>query len=520
MSLTFFRRPGFYYGLLAALLATAVMIALGDLWRAPVAPQLLSDRLTAELPVETFGRILGALENWAKPIAFASIVIGQLVVGGLLGLVAEARLRRGASPWLVLGLLTAGIWLSLGLVLAPLGGIGLFARDSFSGVETALPAFFAIAVVYSSALVAGVFTSFDNEGMVVDQGRRKLLRWATLGVPAIIAVGYLGRFLDGMATRSQPTALSQTEGELPPAITPTEDFYTVSKNMVDPTVNADNWVLVVEGEVETEIGFTYGDILEMDDTVTQITTLECVSNTVGGEFISNAEWTGIPLKRILDEAGLREGVVDIALYAEDDYSDSIPLEKALSDDVILAYQINGETLPDEHGYPLRLIVPGIYGMKHVKWINRIEPVDYDFKGYWQERGWADDAPVLTMSKITTPFHQSNVHVGEETLIGGVAFSGDRGISRVELSIDGGDTWFDGEVEDALSESSWVRWYYNWTPEEEANVHLLARAFEGDGTPQIEEEQSALPAGSTGLHGLRLSIRHQEDDEDEEEVASR
>jgi DMSO/TMAO reductase YedYZ molybdopterin-dependent catalytic subunit len=519
MSSGFLRRPGFYIGLLAALLATAVMIALGDLWRAPVVPQLLSDRMTAELPVETFGRILGTFESWAKPLAFAGMVIGQLLVGGLLGLLAENALRRGISPWLVLAGLIGGLWLVLGLVMTPLGGLGIFAQDSTAGAQNAMLAFLVIAGVYGVAVVAGVFGSLERDGVEIDPARRQFLRWATLGVPAFLAVVYLSRFMDGLASRSQPTALTANEGELPPAITPTEDFYTVSKNIVDPTVNADNWILVVEGEVEQEIGFTYDDILEMES-VKQITTLECISNTVGGEYISNAEWTGIPLRKILEQAGVKDGVADISLHAEDDYSDSIPLEKAMEDNVILAYEINGEPLPDEHGYPLRLIVPGIYGMKHVKWINRIEPVGQVYSGFWQERGWSYEAPVLTMSKIATPFYQSTVPVGETTLIGGVAFSGDRGISRVEISLDSGQTWIEAEVEKALSDSSWVRWSYEWTPETEEFLWIHARAYEGDGTPQVEEVQDPLPDGSTGLHEIVVTAAYvEEDDRDSEDDGS-
>ena len=513
MSFDFIRRPGFYSGLIAGVLATAVMIALGDLWRAPVVPQMLSDRMTAIIPVETFGQILGFLESWAKPLAFAGIVLGQVIVSGFIGLATENVMRKGTSPWLVLPGLIGAVWLMLGLVMAPLGGLGIFAMDSTAGASNAMLAFFVIAGVFGVAIVTGVFSALERDGVEIDPGRRRFMRWATLGVPAVISVAYLGRFMDGLATRSQPTGLTDTEGELPPAITPLGDFYTVSKNVVDPTVNADNWILVVDGEVETDIGFTYDDILEMES-VTQVTTLECISNTVGGEYISNGEWTGVPLRAILERAGVRDGVVDVALHAEDDYSDSITLEKAMSDDVILAYQLNGQQLPDQHGFPLRLVVPGIYGMKHVKWINRIEPVGEVYTGYWQERGWSDEAPVLTMSKIVTPFYQSNVPVGEPTLIGGVAYSGDRGISQVEVSLDSGQTWVDAEVEDALSDSSWVRWSYDWVPEEEHSTWIYARAYEGDGTPQIEEEQSALPDGSTGLHDVVVTAVYMEEDDDD------
>jgi DMSO/TMAO reductase YedYZ molybdopterin-dependent catalytic subunit len=518
MSDSIFWRPGFYFGVLAAVLATAVMLALGDLWRTPVVPQMVSDRITAELPVETFGRILSTFESWAKPLAFAGIVLGQLLAGGMFGLAAESAMRRGISPFLVLGGLIAGLWLLIGLIMTPIGGLGVFAMDSASGSTNAMVAYFIISAVFGTAVVAGVFSALSDEGIRIDPGRRRIMRWATFGIPGLIAVAYLSRFMDGLATRSQPTPLVDTEGELPPAITPLENFYTVSKNTVDPRVNADNWILVVDGEVEQDMGFTYADILEMES-VKQITTLECISNTVGGEYISNGEWTGIPLRTFLEEAGVRDGVVDVALHAEDDYSDSIPLEKAMADDVILAFELNGETLPDQHGYPLRLVVPGIYGMKHVKWINRIEPLKEVHLGYWQERGWSYEAPVMTMSKIVTPFNRSTLPIDTPALVGGVAYSGDRGISRVELSFDDGETWIDADVEDALSEGSWVRWSYDWTPDEEQTVSIIARAYEGDGTVQIEEERSALPDGSTGLHSISVSAAEIENDDQEDDRPS-
>lgn len=515
MTIDFIRRPGFYFGLLAAVLASAVMIALGDLWRTPVVPQLISDRITTILPVDTFGQILTTFEAWAKPMFFVGVLLGQVLLGGLLGLAAENAVRRGVSPWIVLPALIGGLWLLLGLVMTPLGGLGIFAMDSTSGSTNAMLSFLIIAGVYGVAALTGIISSLDVGGVQVDPGRRRFMRWATFGVPGLIAVAYLGRFMDSLASRSQPQALTEAEGELPPEITPVDTFYTVSKNTVDPSVNADNWILEIDGEVEEGMGFSYDDILEMES-VTQITTLECISNTVGGQFISNGEWTGVRLRTILEMAGVRDGVVDVALYAEDDYSDSIPLEKAMEDDVILAYELNGETLPDEHGFPLRLIVPGIYGMKHVKWINRIEPFADVYTGYWQERGWSDEAPVLTMSKIVTPFYQSTVPIGQPSLVGGVAFSGDRGISRVELSLDDGETWIDAEVEEPLSENSWVRWWYEWTPEEPDAHFILARAYEGDGTPQIEEEQEPLPDGSTGLHEVPVTTDHVEDEDDDED----
>src|SRR5690606_35898634 len=198
-------------------------------------------------------------------------------------------------------------------------------------------------------------------------------------------------------------------------------------------------------------------------TMQRITTLECISNPVGGNYISTGEWTGLPLRDLLTEAGLRPGVVDIVLHAADDYADSIPLVAALHPDTLLAYDLNGAPLPESHGYPLRLIVPGIFGMKNVKWITRIEAVDYDFQGYWQERGWSDIATVQTMSRIDVPASNRTLVAGQPTLIAGIAFAGDRGISRVEVSTDDGETWVPATLDEPLSPLTWVLWRYEWTP---------------------------------------------------------
>jgi DMSO/TMAO reductase YedYZ molybdopterin-dependent catalytic subunit len=517
MILSFIRRPGFRAGLVAALLATSLMIILSGRWGTPDVPQLISDRMTTLIPLEIFSRILGSLESAAKPLFFAGVVVAQLVAGAVLGGYLDGVVRRGRSLTLVFLALVAGTLLFLGLVAAPVGGIGLFGSRSTTDVTSTATAFFFVALIFGATVVIWLWSSITDYDSVFDPGRRQAIRVVGLGIPAAVAAIHVGTFFNELVQRSKPPRFAEAEGELPPVITPTEDFYVVSKNMVDPRVSVDNWQLEVGGLVDNPFTLSYDELFEWD-AVEQITTLECVSNQVGGPYISNARWTGIPLRDVLNEAGVRSGVIKVVLHAEDDYSDSITIEKSRDPRVILAYQINDDILPDEHGYPLRLIVPGIYGMKHVKWINKIELVDVDYKGYWQERGWSDPAPVLTMSRIDTPFFHSQIPIGQRTLIGGVAFSGIRGISRVMVSTDAGESWDEAEVEDASSEMSWVRWRYWWTPLEEMNTQLVARAWEGDGTPQIEERQPALPDGSTGLHTSRASVVEPpppEEDEDEE-----
>ena len=177
-------------------------------------------------------------------------------------------------------------------------------------------------------------------------------------------------------------------------ITP-KDFYTVSKNLIDPSVEMSNWSLKIDGLVERPTTFLYADMTALPS-YSDYYTLQCISNEVGGELWGNAHWKGVRLVELLTRVGLKPGIQNVVFHAEDGYTDSIALDAALRADALLAYEMNGEVLPKEHGYPARLLIPGIYGMKNVKWITRIELVDYDYKGFWAKQGWDDAAPYNTV----------------------------------------------------------------------------------------------------------------------------
>jgi DMSO/TMAO reductase YedYZ molybdopterin-dependent catalytic subunit len=280
-------------------------------------------------------------------------------------------------------------------------------------------------------------------------------------------------------------------------VTPTTDFYEVSKNPFDPQVDTARWRLEVAGLVNESLVFTYDEIRALP-AVEQYATLACISNEVGGDLIGNALWRGVRLRDLLERAGLKEGVIDIVFTASDDYRDSISLERAMANGTLLVYEMNGEKLTASHGFPLRLIVPGIYGMKNVKWIKRIEAVDYDFKGYWQRRGWDDRAEYQTMSRIDAPTED----VKGEAVIAGIAFAGDRKISKVEVSTDGGRTWEEAEIKAPLSPYTWSLWQKRWTPS--AGKHtLLVRATDGRGVTQTSQHSRPDPSGSTGHHRVTV-----------------
>jgi DMSO/TMAO reductase YedYZ molybdopterin-dependent catalytic subunit len=237
--------------------------------------------------------------------------------------------------------------------------------------------------------------------------------------------------------------------------------------------------------------------------VSQVTTLICISNQVGGPLISNARWTGVRLRDLLERARLKPGVKDIALFAADGYSDSISLEKALEPTTLVAYGMNDELLPDSHGAPARLIVPGIYGMKNVKWLTGIEPVDEDFKGFWERRGWSDIAIIKTMSRIDVP--DSRLVVPGRNAIGGIAFAGDRGVSEVEWSVDDPDSsgWKRAVVKPALSPFSWVLWADEWNPRGSGLMRLRVRAIDGAGAVQTIDIAEPFPDGASGYHEVQV-----------------
>ena len=222
--------------------------------------------------------------------------------------------------------------------------------------------------------------------------------------------------------------------------------------------------------------------------------------------MSSALWEGIPLKDLLERAGtIKPGATKVVLHAADGYTDSIHLTKALEPTTLVAFRMNGETLPQGHGYPARLLVPGIYGMKHVKWITQIEVVNTDYKGYWQQSGWSDPAPIRMTTRIDTPLSGGQaLKADTPTYLAGVAFSGNKGISEVDVSLDGGQTWQVATLKPPLSALTWVLWQIPWRPQA-GNYTIVARAIDMEGNVQDPQLAPPLPDGSSGYHTINVSV---------------
>jgi len=496
-----FSRVGYLPGLAAGLIASVAMLLLGKIWGAPVPAQLLSDRLNSIIPLSVFSAVLGQLEGSAKPLLFAMIFIGQIVLGGVVGGLLAGYLKRGYSPLRLFSITSIAMFVLLGCVLAPLGSAGVFGQHSTAGMTTTILSFGIIALIFAGSMVAWLAA---NTGMArgYDESRRRVVAFVGVGVPVLLATAYLGKFFVALSQKSQVPSSPNTADGISPALTPIDDFYVVSKNFVDPTVSASDWNLIIDGLVDNPKTYTYDQIKSRASTK-HIATLECISNEVGGEYISTGEWTGFPLHELLDEAGVKSGVVDVELHAADGYSDSFPIAKGMDPNTFLVYEIDGEPLPKEHGFPVRLLVPNIYGMKNVKWLTKITLVNTDYKGYWQHQGWSDVATEQTMSRIDFPTQSTQLPVGKPVKVGGVAFAGSRGIKKVELSTDAGKSWNSANLQAPLSTLSWTIWTYTWTPAVASKYTLTVRATDGMGQTQTSEENPPAPDGATGYDSVQV-----------------
>ena len=287
-------------------------------------------------------------------------------------------------------------------------------------------------------------------------------------------------------------------------ITPNERFYIVSKNLVDPRVQAENWSLEVFGLVKEPRSFSYQEVLALPSTSAYIT-LECISNPLGGKLMSNALWTGVPLAHLLGLVGVHVDARAVVFRSADNYYESFPLEVALAPTTLLAHAMNGVPLTEKHGFPLRVVLPGRYGMKQPKWVTKIELTADPIDGYWVRRGWDREAFPQTVARIDTPLNDATL-AGPRVPVGGVAFAGTRSISRVEVSTDGGATWRPAQTRPPLAPATWVQWGLTWEDAAPGTYLALARATDGEGALQPAEEAGSFPRGATGYHHARITVQ--------------
>jgi DMSO/TMAO reductase YedYZ molybdopterin-dependent catalytic subunit len=494
---------------LAGVLASGVALSVLFVWSAITTsvafpPTALAEFIIRTTPGSVATALIEAFGHWARR------ALTLLAIAGAAWFGAEVlwRSRRDGRP----NVLVAGLISSI---------LSLLAMYAGPAEVDPVPAFLACAtaaVVYM--YVARVFlTSLGASHEGADPGRRRALAWG-IGTAAGVALagsglGMLLRRLGGpdtdvpIADPRRPATIPPRDpfpeiAGLTPEVTSAEDHYVVDINLVQPSVEAEGWSLGVTGLVSSPLTLDFSD-LQRFPVVEEYATLTCVSNEVGGDLVGHSSWRGVRLADVLSAAGADESAVDVVFRGADGYSDSIPFEVAQDPRVLIAFGQNGEPLSQAHGFPARIRVPPIFGMKNVKWLEEIEVVAQDYEGYWQDRGWSDEAVVRTESRIDVAGDDGRASVGERAWIAGIAWAGVRGISKVEVSLDDGNTWEQAILKDPISPISWRQWAFAWEPTTSGDFTVICRATDGEGATQTERRDPPHPSGATGWHAVDVTV---------------
>jgi DMSO/TMAO reductase YedYZ molybdopterin-dependent catalytic subunit len=515
------RRPSAWWYALGTLLATACGAGVGHLVAGLVSPEsspvlAVGSTVVDATPTPVKEWAVSTFGTADKVVLISSVTAVTLVLAGLIGVLA--RRRR------TLGLALLGV-----LALAPVAAAT--ARPTATGVDL-LPGF-ATAVV--GVLAAGWFLGIlDRWGETAadpaagagpdatargdGSSNRRTVIAAAAGLGAVAAVGgSLGQVLARRGAAPSvalppaatplpafPAGLETTVAGVSPLRTPNEQFYRIDTALVIPRVDAGSWSLTIDGEVDRPYTLTYAELLAMPLVEADIT-LTCVSNEVGGPYIGGARWLGVRTKDLLERAGVRPGADQVFSSSTDGMTISTPVQ-ALTDDrgSLVAVGMNGAPLPAVHGFPARLVTPGLYGfVGATKWLNRMTATTYAKESaYWTDRGWATDAPILTESRIDTPRALSTTGSGR-VVIGGVAWAQTRGIAKVEVRVDDG-RWQEAKLGPDAGIDFWRQWYLPWDALPGRHT-LSVRATDETGQTQPEARTDPFPRGATGWHTIVVTV---------------
>ncbi|MCH9701631.1 MAG: molybdopterin-dependent oxidoreductase [Actinomycetia bacterium] len=355
-----------------------------------------------------------------------------------------------------------------------------------------------------------------------DRGRRlSLLTLGLLaaGVASGVAGVVIGRLKSSVAGDRQDFALPavdvaappipasvQPKGvELPTFITSNADFYRIDTALIVPQLSRDEWQLRIHGMVDREVTYRFAD-LDRFEVIENVVTLTCVSNPIGGELISNASWIGYRVRDLLASAGVKPDADMVLSRSTDGWTAGTPVEALNAADALLAVGMNGEPLPVEHGYPARLVVPGLYGyVSATKWVVDLELTRFDrAEAYWTQRGWSPRGPIKTQSRIDVPRAGSEVPVGPARF-GGVAWAQDRGVRDVEVQIDDGQ-WQRADLGESYSNATWRLWSFDWYAQEPGLHTITVRATDNTGYTQTSERADPAPDGATGWQSITFAVR--------------
>ncbi|RLV55851.1 oxidoreductase [Aeromicrobium phragmitis] len=489
----------------AGVLAAVAAVAVGHLTAALVAPAAspvlaVGSSVIDATPTPVKERAVATFGSSDKPILIGSVLLGTLALAAIGGILAARRFVAGAV--LLVALVAAS-------------GAAALARPAADPADV-LPAIatgiVALGVLW--ALTHGLRRPAGARGEGVSRRAFLLGSGAAVTLAAIAAATgeALIRASRSIADITLPKAAEPAPplpdgldiDGLSPFRTPNEDFYRVDINLSVPVVDVDDWTLTVDGDVDNPFTLTWGELLAMDMIERDIT-MTCVSNEVGGSYVGAARWLGVRLTDLLDRAGVGARADQILSTAVDGFTISTPLGVATDGrDAMVAVAMNGEPLPRDHGFPARLITPGLYGyVGATKWLERLTLTTYaEQDAYWTERDWAVDGPIKISTRIDTPRGLGEIDAGER-VIAGVAWAQQRGIDEVQVRIDGGD-WRPARLGPAAGVDYWRQWYLPWDASPGRHV-VEARAITRDGEVQTAQRTSPFPNGSSGIHSIVVRV---------------
>jgi len=506
-------------------LAAALGIAIGELMAGLIegAPSLIiaiGDTVIENQPAGAKEVIVDLFGTNNKLALTTGIAVTAILIAGLLGV-------AGRRNWIVpmAGFIVAGV-VGLGAALTrPLVDPILAVVTIVLAIGVALAAL-RLMLGYTSP-AWGAAASADAApvpGGMPDWDRRRFLQVGGGVAVGAVLLGAVGRNLIAEGERAPldvaelptpdaplpavPASASLEIEGISPIVTPNEDFYRIDTALVNPRIDVDDWTLRVFGDVDREVTLTYADLLAMP-LFEQYVTIACVSNKVGDDLIGNALWTGVDLREVLDMAGVQPAGEQIVGRSVDGFTAGFPTSWAMDPErrPMIAIGMNGQPLPRDHGYPARLIIPGLYGyVSATKWLKEIQLTGWEeFDGYWIPRNWAKEAPILTQSRIDTPKPNATLAAGTTVPIGGVAWAPDRGVQRVEVAIDGGE-WQEAEISDPLNDATWVQWVLPWDAPADGSEHeIKVRATDGSGEVQTSDVTPPAPDGARGHHTITVKV---------------
>lgn len=552
-------RSRFEYALVG-LLATGAALAASELvaglfLSAPSLIRTIGQRVIDITPAPVEDWAISTFGTNDKLVLITGIVVVSLVIGALLGVVAKQRPRVAAAGFVAFGVVgfvvgltdpLSGALLTLVAAVVAAGvGVGallglrsLLERDTGQATDSELPgavagsrrAFVSASVGTVVLAVGGVALGrfFAQREEAAVSGREQVTlpsasdpppattttsATTTASVSEVEAAGSVPT--SASPTTTQPSSEPRvsgvpdpTSGQIAPVdgvsqlVTPNSEFYRIDTALSVPRVDVDTWTLSFTGKVDNPFSVTYDELLAMP-LVERYVTLCCVSNSVGGSLVGNAKWLGVPLRDLVEQAGVQPEGAQLVGRSVDEFTVGFPTSAVFDGrEALVAVGMNGEPLPLEHGFPARLVVSGLYGyVSATKWLSEVEFTGWDdFDAYWIPRGWAKEAPIKTQSRIDTP-RAGSIPAGS-TVIAGVAWAQNRGIERVEVQIDEGP-WMDANLPEELSIDSWRQWYLEHQFGPGAHV-ISVRATDTTGETQTAEVHEARPDGATGYHKVSVN----------------